>query len=95
MGTNADCTALVGFLQQFGGSQGTLGTQGLVVLFAEAPRTLKRANDQRNGGQLSLRVADLIFIQGEGLGTDTCKNVKAFRNKVLGVRVSACKVIFF
>lgn len=91
VGTNADCTALVGFLQQFGGSQSALGTQGLMVLFAEAPCTLKRANDQSYCGQLSLWVADLVFIQGECLETHMQKWKVTFLELMCwGVRMSQC-----
>lgn len=67
MGADADGSALVGLFQQFGGRQGALGPQRLVVLLAEAAHPLKGPDDQCNGGQLGFRVADLIFIQREGL----------------------------
>lgn len=67
MSTDADGSTLVGFLQQFGSSQSTLGSQRLVVLLAETVHSLKGSNDQCDGGELGLGVADLILIQREGL----------------------------
>lgn len=67
MGADADCAALVGFLQELGGGQRALCPQGLVVLLAEAARVLKGADDEHDGGKLGLGVTDLILIQREGL----------------------------
>lgn len=67
MGAGADGAALVGFLQQLGGGQRALGPQGLVVLLAEAARPLEGPDDQGDGGQLGLGVADLVFVEREGL----------------------------
>lgn len=67
VGADADGSTLVGFLQQLGGSQCTLGPQRLVVLLAEAAHPLKGPDDQRDGGQLGFGVADLVLVQGEGL----------------------------
>jgi len=68
VGADADRAALVGFLQQLGGGQRTLGPQGFVVLLAEAARVLKGADDEHDGGELGLGVTDLILVQREGLG---------------------------
>lgn len=67
MGADTDGSALVGLLQQLGGSQCTLSPQRLVVFLAETPHSLKGANDQCDGCQLGFGVADLILIQREGL----------------------------
>lgn len=69
---DADGSALVGLLQQLGGGQGALGPQGLVVFLAEAPHPLEGADDQCDGCQLGLGVADLVFIEGEGLQGGRC-----------------------
>lgn len=68
MGADADGSALVGLFQQLGGGQGTLSPQGLVVLLTEAAHPLEGADDQRDGCQLGLGVADLVFVEREGLG---------------------------
>lgn len=67
MSADADSAALVGFLQQFGGSEGTLGSQRLVVLLAETAHALERADDQRDGSELRLGVTDFILVQRERL----------------------------
>lgn len=79
MGADADGSALVGLFQQLGGSQRALSPQRLVVFLTEAPHPLKGPNDQRNGCQLGFGVADLIFIQREGL--------EAGMGHVIGLRV--------
>lgn len=38
-----------------------------MVLLSEAAHALEGSNDEGDGRQLSLGVADLIFIEGEGL----------------------------
>ena len=63
----SDRAALVRLLEQLGGGQGALGAQRLMVLLAEAADLLEGADDQRDGGQLGLGVADLIFVQCERL----------------------------
>lgn len=65
--TGSDRAALVRLLEQLGGGQRALGAQRLMVLLAEAADLLEGANDQRDGGQLGLGVADLIFVQCERL----------------------------
>lgn len=67
MSTDTDSAALVGFLQKFGSSKSTLGSQRLMVLLAETAHALKRADDQRDGSKLGLRVTDFILIQRERL----------------------------
>lgn len=81
MGADADGSALVGLFQQLGGSQRALSPQRLVVFLTEAPHPLKGPNDQRNGCQLGFGVADLIFIQREGLeaGMDHVIGLRVFR----------------
>lgn len=78
MGADADGSTLVGFFQQLGGSQCTLGPQGLVVFLVEASHPLKGPDDQRDGCQLGFGVADLVFVQREGLqgGTDPVRGRK-------------------
>ena len=68
MCADADGSALVGLLQQLGGSQRTLSPQRLVVFFTETSHSLKGTDDQRDGCQLGFGVTDLILIQREGLG---------------------------
>lgn len=70
MCADANGAALVRLLQQFGGSQSTLGTEGLVVLLAETAHALKCANDEGYSSQLGFGVADLILVEREGLGSD-------------------------
>lgn len=67
MGTDADSSALVRLLQQLGRSQCTLSPQGLVVFLTEASHSLKSANNQGDGCQLSFGVTDLILIERECL----------------------------
>lgn len=67
MSAGADGAALVGLLQQLGGGQGALSPERLVVLLAETARPLEGADDQRDGCQLRLGVADLVLVQREGL----------------------------
>ena len=67
MSADADGATLVGLLEQLGGGEGTLRAERLVVLLAEAARPLKRADDEGDGCQLGLGVADLILVQRERL----------------------------
>lgn len=67
VGAGAHGSALVRLLEQLGRGQGALRPQRLVVLLAEALHPLERADDQRDGRQLRLRIADLVFVQRKRL----------------------------
>lgn len=58
----ADAATLVWFLEEFGGSQGTLSSERFVVLVSKATHLFERADDERNGCKLGFAITDLIFI---------------------------------
>lgn len=67
VGAGAHGSALVRLLEQLGRGQGALRPQRLVVLLAEALHPLERADDQRDGRELRLGIADLVFVQRKRL----------------------------
>ena len=63
----AHTTTLIRFLQKLGGCEGALGTQRLVVFFAEATHLFKGGVDEGDGCKLGFGIADFVFVQRECL----------------------------
>lgn len=68
----ADSSTLVWFLEEFGGSQGTLSSKRFVVLISKATHLFKRADNKRNGCKLGFAITDLIFVEWKCLQRKFC-----------------------
>lgn len=65
--TSRHASTLIWFLKQFAGRQSALCAQRLRILLRETTDLFQRPHNQCNGGQLCLRVRNLIFVQRKGL----------------------------
>ena len=83
MGANLNASTLIGFLQQFGRRQRTLGSQRIVVFLTETLHLFQSTDDERYGCQLCFRVGNLVFVQGKRL------RYELVRHRLLGLERNA------